>query len=212
LAVSARATSAAPPHYKPFVKAETGTEYMDGAIHYNCPASIAHHECKMLWNDAKTRHPDIFLSLGTGISGSQCRTMKEETTDSQRAELMHPGRRRGGLMNLLRTGFTIIDNQLDCEKAWKRHVADTSQPIPESLTNEARRRQIRLDVQLKGSRPALDSVREVQSLEDEAFHSAKQNPDIKEVAHRLVARSFYFEMNGHPQQEQHGAYSCGGKL
>jgi hypothetical protein len=186
---------------------------MDGAIHYNCPASIANHERKILWNDVRTRDPDIFLSLGTGICGSQCRRMEEETTDSQMAELMHPRRRRGGLIrNLLRTGVSIIDNHLDCEKAWKRHVAETSQSMPESLTNEARRRQIRLNAQLKGNRPGLDSVREVQSLEDEAFHSAKQNPDIKEVAHRLVASSFYFEMNGHPQQEQHGAYSCGGKL
>jgi hypothetical protein len=101
---------------------------MDGAIHYNCPASIANHERKILWNDVRTRDPDIFLSLGTGICGSQCRRMEEETTVSQMAELMHPRRRRGGLIrNLLRTGVSIIDNQLDCEKAWKRHVAKTSQ-------------------------------------------------------------------------------------
>lgn len=125
---------------------------------------------------------------------------------------MHSKRRRNGLRYLLRTGYAIIDDQLNCEKAWKRYVAETSQDIPDFLTNEARRRQIRLNLQLKGSCPGLDSTSEVQSLENEAYENAKRNPDIKEVAHRLVANSFYFERIGLFQWEQHGAYSCGGKL
>ncbi|ORY59725.1 uncharacterized protein BCR38DRAFT_445344 [Pseudomassariella vexata] len=63
---AARATSATPPFFKPFLKPETQNEYVGGSLHHACPIRVAHHEAKSIWRDLADRPPDILLSLGTG--------------------------------------------------------------------------------------------------------------------------------------------------
>ncbi len=198
----ARATSAAPVYFKPFVKAETGVAFTDGGLHHNCPAWIAHHESRVLWEDAKHQNPDMFLSIGTGI-GSQ--VVAQST--SLGAVFQNPRKRAtAGIKYALRTVFTMVDDQLDCEKTWGEYAGST---VPRF--SEQARRTMRLNVHLQGIRPKLDDVGQVTTLSDKALKSASQSPDVREVAHRLVASSFYLERQGGVHQEPHGGYSCNGK-
>ncbi len=182
------------------MKAETGMTFTDGAIHHNCPAWVAHHERRVLWEDAKNQDPDLFLSIGTGLS-SQPVSQGADVAAERRKAQKHT---TTGLTYMFRTAKGIIDNQLDCEATWRDYVTKTSG------YTEPGRRNVRINVQLKGTRPDLDQVNQVQALEDQAFYSASRNPDIREVAHRLVASSFYFEKQGGFHHE-HGTYSCNGK-
>ena len=61
------ATSAAPSFFKPF-ESHTKQIYLDGALYYNNPVKVANHERKFLWPDAADSHPDLILSIGTGIN------------------------------------------------------------------------------------------------------------------------------------------------
>lgn len=62
---AARATSAAPSFFKPFVSCK-GRTYLDGALYYNNPIRVANHERKLIWPDVADSPPDLILSLGTG--------------------------------------------------------------------------------------------------------------------------------------------------
>ena len=67
---AANATSAAPTFFKPFVRTRYPSKtYLDGALYYNNPASVANNERKFLWPDVAENPPDILLSLGTGKYG-----------------------------------------------------------------------------------------------------------------------------------------------
>ncbi|OTB11271.1 hypothetical protein K445DRAFT_359609 [Daldinia sp. EC12] len=63
---AARATSATPPFFKPFLKPETNQEYANNDIRHSCPVLIAHHEAKSIWDDIADRPPDLMLSIGAG--------------------------------------------------------------------------------------------------------------------------------------------------
>lgn len=206
----ARATAAAPLYFKPFVKCKTGTVYTDGAIHYNCPAWVADHERRVLWEDVRNRDPDIFLSFGTGLSTQPATQSADIAAEIPKAERAHQKRSTSGFTLMWRTALGIIDSQLNCEKAWNDYLGKISSRTDPVLAAEARRRHMRINVQLNGSRPRLDQVDQIEALGDQALYSARGNPDIREIAHRLVASSFYFESLGGFHQE-HGTYSCQGK-
>jgi Patatin-like phospholipase len=62
----AAATSAAPSFFKRFTSQTNGSTYLDGALFHNNPVKVANSERKILWPDVAEKHPDIFLSVGTG--------------------------------------------------------------------------------------------------------------------------------------------------
>jgi patatin-like phospholipase/acyl hydrolase len=62
----AAATSAAPSFFKPFRSLTNDSTYLDGALFHNNPVKVANSERKILWPDVAEKHPDIFLSVGTG--------------------------------------------------------------------------------------------------------------------------------------------------
>ncbi len=63
---AAAATSAAPSFFKPFRSPSNGRLYLDGALYHNNPVRVAWRERKLLWPDVSSKHPDVFVSLGTG--------------------------------------------------------------------------------------------------------------------------------------------------
>ena len=65
----ARATSAAPTYFKPFVNDRTHRGYLDGAIYHKNPVEVANDERRLIWPDERDLHPDILLSIGTGHFG-----------------------------------------------------------------------------------------------------------------------------------------------
>lgn len=76
---AAAATSAAPKFFKRFVfepscQCYSRAEYLDGALWYNNPVSIANNEKRFLFPDVAPNHPDILLSIGTGMHAQQVQT------------------------------------------------------------------------------------------------------------------------------------------
>lgn len=65
---AASATSAAPSFFKPF-QSHGKQVYLDGAVYYNNPVRVAHHERRFLWPDVAETPPDVLLSIGTGKNG-----------------------------------------------------------------------------------------------------------------------------------------------
>lgn len=63
---AARATSATPPFFKPYLKFETHQEYANNDLRYSCPAVVAHYEAKSIWSDIADCPPDLMLCIGTG--------------------------------------------------------------------------------------------------------------------------------------------------
>ncbi|KAK0742161.1 hypothetical protein B0T21DRAFT_283861, partial [Apiosordaria backusii] len=176
---SALATSAAPPYFKPYVQPETGKSFVDGGLHYNCPAWVVHHERQILWKDVQHQQPDILLSLGTGLG-------REPVV----AQVLQPT--KGGFVNLINIIRGIVQNQLNSEQAWYDYYAG----VTNTNTAEDRQRHIRLNVLFEGMRPGLDKADQLGVLEATARSSAREDPKIRDAADRLVASSFYFEREG----------------
>lgn len=149
--------------------------------------------------------------MGTGLGSQPGGHNKDIAAEIKKAEKLHQRRTTSGFAYMWRTAYGIIDSQLNCESTWRDFIGKTRRvTLGRTMTPESARRYMRINVELKDGRPNLDQVDQVQGLEKQAFYSANRNPDIKEVAHRLIASSFYFEREGGFHQE-HGTYSCHGK-
>ena len=126
---AAAATSAAPSFFKPFVAENYPKKrYLDGALYYNNPASVANHERKFLWPDVADNSPDILLSLGTGKFGQQMEEQmaelapqlvkSQQTTRSSNAELAaksskrtKPRSKRAKTFKFMNNFFSVLVSQ-----------------------------------------------------------------------------------------------------
>ena len=137
----ARANSAAPGHFKPFVNHRTRKGYLDGAIYHKNPVEIANHERKLLWPDTAEMHPDILLSVGTGLSGEPDEDERSstliESPSTRRGFNMAISRPRDGTYTLpsrpsrwrlgqsIKGIHTCLDNVMNAEETWedfRKHV------------------------------------------------------------------------------------------
>ena len=129
---AASATSAAPSFFKPFKTDRSPQKtYLDGALYFNNPASVANHERKFLWPDVAENPPDIFLSLGTGKYGRQVEgriaelnplpNKQQQSTRSSNPELAAKSKRktkpkwkRGNSYKLVARFFSVLVGILSC--------------------------------------------------------------------------------------------------
>jgi hypothetical protein len=215
---AARATAAAPLYFKSFQHAVTVTAYIDGAVHYNCPAVVVDSERRLIWDDVSEMPPDIFLSVGTGLSGDRKIAqsnglLSPDPINKARLETLKRKKSASGLGYVWRAAHDIIDNQLNCEEIWSKlkHHAE-ARPTGKPYRPEGKQRNIRINVPFPDRRPALDDIERIEFMEMLATRSAKANPLILEVAHRLVASCFYFQKDGTSHQNREtGEYTCFGK-
>jgi hypothetical protein len=214
---AARATAAAPLYFKPFKHAATTAAYIDGAVHYNCPAVVADFERRLIWDEVSDMPPDIFLSVGTGLSAN-CESaqlngvLSPDPQHQGRLENLQNKRSASGLSYMWRVAHDIIDNQLNCEDIWNKFKHHTEAALTGKLDRpEDKQRNIRINVPFPGNRPALDSIDNVESMETQVARTVQKNPLILEVAHRLVASCFYFQKDGTSHHKETGEYTCVGK-
>ncbi|KAF1847324.1 uncharacterized protein K460DRAFT_278260 [Cucurbitaria berberidis CBS 394.84] len=182
---SARATSAAPTYFKPFVNSRTKEAFLDGAIHYNNPVRIANYESMLLWPTAEGRHPDILLSIGTAFNEPRPEDKKNNATHKPYSEP--------------RAWYTIfkrhVKNFLDAELTWNTFLNDvmsTSSPI-------AAQRYVRLNPKLAISVPKMDDVKSSGTLQTQVkneLNTTEMQVLVEKVAHRLISSSFYFDKTG----------------
>ncbi|KAH8667562.1 hypothetical protein BGZ60DRAFT_564753 [Tricladium varicosporioides] len=220
---AARATSAAPPYFKDFTKNETKTAYIDGALYHNNPVGVAHHERMLIWKDVGMKQPDIFLSIGTGYNGHPEQDTPVSTSFFGKFNTTHkkelPPRPNVPLGNL-RTFSTFtgqlwstvssrFDSILNCTKIWNDFRLDA---LGGPYASD-QRRYIRLNPDLGFKVPKLDAVdnlRDIQQAAHEHLQSGFANARTKEVAHRLIASTFFFEKTDASAREQEGKYECDG--
>lgn len=167
---------------------------MDGALYHNNPIRIADTEWKLIWSRGPITHPDIMLSLGTGLA-----------PDPDERSLKSPISRRGLIRNgkmLLKIATDHIADALDCEKTWR----DYTRPL---LVHESSSRFIRYNVELDGDLPSLDDVKALQPLHEEVAKKVSQDARITNLAFQLVATCFYFDVERIQQLAQNTAIAIG---
>ncbi|OCL09871.1 hypothetical protein AOQ84DRAFT_220281 [Glonium stellatum] len=183
---AARATSAAPPYFKAFVKEESKSIYIDGALFHNCPVQIAESERRLIWDDANGSPPDILLSVGTGRGQQPSPAASAANSEVKYKEW----KRIGFIAKMWRVMAGRFDNILKCERIWEDYVANATYPCKEDP--ELKHRFIRLNVDISGSIPNLDEIDKLEELKREV--TKDKVPRVKEVAHRLIASCFYFDI------------------
>lgn len=219
---SARATSAAPPYFKNFIKNETKNGYLDGALYHNNPVFVANHERKAIWNDVCQQPPDLFLSIGTGHDGHIQKHIQKKSffraafsktpvdiPMSLAPEIrLHPPKKfktfTGQLLSTVKGRF---DSILNCDNTWNNFRL---QAVGSELHC---RRYIRINPDLGMKVPSLDDVEQLAKVQMQARTSLKQGPThagVVEVAHRLIASTFYFEKAEESTRETKSDFECKG--
>ncbi len=180
----ARATTAAPRHFKAFHHEASQKMYIDGAVLHNNPVRIAESERKMLWPNSHV--PDVVLSLGTGAAvnlDSAGPAMSEHTTAARKGILSHSR----DLYRILRSN---LEQTLDCERAWNDYFATVTTALPKSFSPS---RFIRVNPNV-GTIPALDDKDKMGDLRAKVQETQRRDPRVQDIARRLIASTFYFEI------------------
>lgn len=193
---------------------------------HNNPVRIANYESKLLWPDAEECHPDILLSVGTGHHEADTDGFLDATrSDRRRAQIrkvfnqvkptVREKRSIPGLKAFTEVESWVaifkkrVESVLDAELTWKefqKDVVGTSSPI-------AAERYIRINPRTKYRTPKMDDKTQVHILHDEVkscLRTHAMRTKIEQIAHRLVASSFYFEKAG-PSRESGDQITTQGK-
>ncbi|KIX92900.1 uncharacterized protein Z520_11376 [Fonsecaea multimorphosa CBS 102226] len=223
---AAAATSAAPSYFKPFVR--RGRTYLDGAINHNNPVIVAKRERRLLWPDVESRHPDVFLSLGTGQHEAEMKRKLEKLSGHSREDQLRRKQQQNegsrdsrkryraikGIKNYLSVLFDKIDNILDTEWSWHEFYRDT---VGEHWATDFASHYFRINPDLKQKPPALDAKFEVDNLQAKVHKMLRQPPlsrEITEIANALVASTFYFRKDeSRVYGEKHNqTFVCSGQI
>ena len=201
---SLRATSAAPRYFKSFYHKASGHTFDDGGITYNNPVVLANTERKIIWPEQKEKDPDILLSIGTLWSGKDKSDPKKLGKVGSKAKF--------GLSRYVKKAFNIvvnaIKNDLDCENTWSSFYDSLN--IGEE-DGYRKKKYCRINPKIRNAPPALDSVSSMDELQEIAQRYCSTSPEIKNVASRLIASLFYFELKNAKASPQAGRWTCEGK-
>lgn len=180
---AARATSAAPRIFKPFTHEPTGQIFQDGAIYYNNPIELAMREKRLIWPETAEAHPDVVLSIGTGCNPRSSRQVSSPVGATGWRKTSHT-------KQLAKMAIDNIQSTLSSEQTWHKFVQGN--PLPEGLE----KRYIRLNLPLQKDPPNLADVSAMAEMK-EATRSLcmEERLPIRSIANRLIATSFYFELN-----------------
>jgi hypothetical protein len=161
-----------PGFFEPFENSRTGLKYIDGSICQNNPASVAECERKLLWPDVRNQPPDVFLSIGTSVL-SRVTNLKTKA------------------LSWISEVTNNFNNIFDAQKSWDKFYEE----VRESSSTSSQR-YVRLNPESPSGLVKLDDVNHMDKLRlhvEETLRSPKWRDEIKSVAHRLIASSFFFE-------------------
>jgi hypothetical protein len=179
--VRARATSAAPNYFRSYHHEITNQVYEDGALYHNNPVFIADSERKLIWPELADSPPDILISIGTGHNAK-----KMELPVAPKATAIPPKR---GFISHFKTFKRIAQDHvavsLDSERTWISWLQTLPNP------QEHAKRLVRLNVSCNRDPPSLDDVQSMRQLRIYVQEQYALNRLIEDIAHRLVASSFY---------------------
>ncbi len=155
--------------------------YEDGGLYHNNPIFIADSERKLIWPELADSPTDILLSIGTGHN-------PRRLTEPPAPKLvLNPPKR--GLISHFKTFKRIAQDHvavsLDSERTWLTWLQTLSNP------QEHRKRYVRLNVSCSKDPPSLDDVQSMPQLRQYVQEQYALNRSIEDIAHHLVASSFY---------------------
>ncbi|KAF2773221.1 hypothetical protein EJ03DRAFT_323724 [Teratosphaeria nubilosa] len=208
---SAAAALATPNFFKPYN--HHAKTYLDGGLRCPNPSFIADRERRLIWPDVD--EPDLFLSLGSGQNRiTMLHKLSDKPRDSVASALIpEPGqtaeeaRKASGRRRNKR-----LDDVLDAELAW---VDFRSFAVKER--SEAKgRRFIRFNPDLDKEPSAQDDKRDMPQLQmtvRRRLQTPHRMAALRNVAHRLIASSFYLDLQAKATAEKSeqvctGALSC----
>jgi predicted acylesterase/phospholipase RssA len=172
------ATAAAPFYFRPFEKAETMKNYVDGALHANLPIQYALEEMANLWpNFGSETLLDALVSVGTGI---------------QMKDLDIPKILEIGGFKQICTNF---HNNINTQRLWEIFVNNPS------YSAELRHRIHRLNAHIENDYVALDNYKKMGAMENmvaRQMDGSASGPSplamhIAKAADILTASLFFFE-------------------
>ena len=196
---SVAASTAHPNYFRPFTF--HGQTYLDGGLRCTNPAFIADRERRLIWPEVG--EPDLFLSLGTGQNRiTILQKLSDRPAGSYSTAMMPPGqspthqRKSSGKWKRLR-----VDDVLDAEVAWTDFRAYAVRERSEAKG----RRFIRFNPDLDREPPAADNKSDIESLQANVrrrLQTPHRTAALRNVAHRLVASSFYLDLQSKATAEK----------
>jgi hypothetical protein len=103
-----------------------------------------------------------------------------------------------------------MDSVLDAERMWSEFLGRVLGPFPDKKDN---RRYIRINPDLGEKVPHLDEkgrLGELQKLTEKWLNKKENRETIRRIAHRLIASSFYFEVEKLEAKHQADDFHCSG--
>ncbi|KAH8787540.1 acyl transferase/acyl hydrolase/lysophospholipase, partial [Hyaloscypha sp. PMI_1271] len=182
---AARASSAAPPYFKPFAG------YQDGGLGgHNNPINLALWEQDIIWS-RQMKQPDLVVSLGTGYK----RNTEDDCDSDQKASFI----RNRCVPRLFRSFLNLFVG----ESRW--------QELQNSLLPRFRDRYHRLNIEFNGDEPELDEVRAMPNLRQQAKFQAQSNDHVQKCADNILASLFYLELDTLPTFHR-SSFVCRGRI
>jgi hypothetical protein len=145
------------------------------------------------------RRPDQFVSIGTGIS-----RQKQTVGAEDRASFLF------GNNSLRQTFRHYWSENFEGDKkfASMRHTMAAALPAAAGEMDQWLRR---FNLPLDRDPPDLADASAMDDLSDAAWAHFKSDPSLHDLAHAILASSFYFELQCMPMYEQ-GRYTCFGRI
>ena len=202
---AARVTSAAPKIFKPYGHVSSGHTFIDGGVYYNNPVEVALREHALIWPQNKLRLPDVMLSLGTG-----CSQKKQGIVTPS-----HPASKNiSGILSyykqLLKIATDHVKNSQRSEEEYHR-VVQASAASPQAK-NCFQRLNIFFPADFVSLKP--DKVENMPYMQEFAnLDLDRRHKEIRQIANRLIAASFYFEpLPGSFKRDLEGSVSLQGYI
>jgi patatin-like phospholipase/acyl hydrolase len=184
------AAIADPAYFPPFeLDAQT---YLDGGQKCANPATLADKERRLLWPELS--NPDLFLSLGTGqnsLEPMQSHSKQSCSMDEKYRASISPTKGARPRMSRQFSGRRS-EELVNAEQSWNEFKANATS----SESGSKARNFVRLNPDLGTTPPAPDSKQEIESLQDlvrNGLQEKRKATALRNVAHRLVASSFYLD-------------------
>lgn len=202
---AAAAATATPGYFKPFVHPATHRTYLDATGTIPNPIAIAERERKLIWPETEDYDPDILLSLGTGQNRYKISPRLREMR--QNRSKVNTGPPKSGF----RTHFSSAKQEdiIQAELTW----LEFEDSLPKSLDATARHH-VRFNPDLGDDPPAPDdrgALRSMRALVKSRLNMPHRKTALRHIAHRLVATSFYFDLQSKLLRENN-AYVCKGQI
>lgn len=219
---SARATSAAPGYFKPFIHERTGIGYLDGALYYNNPVRVANMERKLIWPDTINLPPDILLSIGTGhnadLAAAKIKKGGKYVHTRAPKEVELPQKKKTKkitqlpyVRRLFQGMKDRVDNMTNAELAWHNFSLDVFKPNREHYIQT---RYQRINPDLGANPPPMDKVNMIEEVRkrtrNQLEHREECLQQVREISSRLIASSFYLEESSTTPRDPGRKYFRGG--